>query len=247
MNNSEESIQDSSKTKKEIALNYLEHYVYPIPLFSPALLEKGIQPEWYKEKEDEILEIVRSDPGRDNVIQEEELKRDIKVKACKQPLPNIDVTNFYSKKPTEKDVSEWFSEYPEANIGLLIGRQYNLVIVEVGKKIASVYHQRVGDFLKAPFVETSNGYHYYFNFQSIGHFNDTIEENGINLYEETTHVVAPPSVHTTGHIYRWKGYSPFYDYIVDSDPWLSGFISGLNQIKNELEDENEFVKCLCNI
>ena len=33
MNNTEESIQDGSKTMKEIALNYLEHYVYPIPLF----------------------------------------------------------------------------------------------------------------------------------------------------------------------------------------------------------------------
>jgi archaellum biogenesis ATPase FlaH len=111
--------------------------------------------------------------------------------------PVIQWEHYQSNKPTEKELIRWFSE-TDYNIGIVTGKISNLVVVDSD------------DGSEAPFglnselkVKTSKGYHLYFSYTDG--IKNKVRVNGqqVDVRGDGGYVVAPFSIHETGHMYRF--------------------------------------------
>lgn len=144
----------------------------------------------------------------------------------KKPL--IVWKEFQSRIATEEEVIKWWTDYPKANIGVVTGKISNLIVVDVEKG---------GDI--SPFPETDlvqtggGGWHLYYSYVPF--------ENKTRIFPLTDirgdggYVVAPPSVHKSGGIYKvikTLGRKPFPKVMFGLKPeskseWKSKIVSPL--------------------
>ena len=113
----------------------------------------------------------------------------------KNKIPLIVWKEFQTRKPTEEEVRKWWTDFPEANIGVITGKISNLIVVDVEKG---------GDISRFPetdLVQTGGGgWHLYYSYTPF--------ENKTRIFPLTDirgdggYVVAPPSIHQSGGIYK---------------------------------------------
>lgn len=122
-------------------------------------------------------------------------------------------------------ITEWFTQHPNANIGILTGQfnGKNLVVVDLdvghsdgadGTKTLAEWEKQNGKLPETLTVKTgSGGYHLYY-FVNGTYKNGTnilkgfngLTATGIDVKTEGGYLVAPPSVHPeTGESYEWIG------------------------------------------
>jgi putative DNA primase/helicase len=110
-------------------------------------------------------------------------------------------------------IKEWGSKWPSANVGILTGRHSGLVVLDIdpghggthGLKQLIDQHGILHDTLTC--LTGGGGFHHYF-----AHPGDRLIKNatklagapGVDLRGDGGYVVAPPSIHSSGHIYRWE-------------------------------------------
>jgi hypothetical protein len=107
---------------------------------------------------------------------------------------------------TREMVEEWFTRYPEANIGLLL-KESGLVIVDADSSEAVREFETVwADTSKIPSVTTGRGKHYYFkaNHETSLYRTTHLGKSGLIDIFSLGYIVAPPSVHQNGHKYVWS-------------------------------------------
>lgn len=134
----------------------------------------------------------------------------------KHPIPK---DGLNAATTDENQIRKWFEEYPNANIAIATGEQSGLWVVDIDNKhsveignqlVGHGEHSwreleelngRVNDTMS---VETgSGGVHYYFQWTSGCGGNRANLMPGIDVRGEGGYVVAPPSVHASGHVYSW--------------------------------------------
>lgn len=74
---------------------------------------------------------------------------------------------------------------------------------------------------EAPTVVTARGHHYYFKFPNILKETSTTRVGllpGVDTRGRGGFIVAPPSIHPSGHQYQWRNQS--YDFLPDPPAWL---------------------------
>lgn len=105
---------------------------------------------------------------------------------------------YQTRKPTPEELEEWFSS-GENNIGIVTGNISGLVVVDSddGNEHPFGLHTPM-------MVKTSKGFHLYYKDPGTLFNTARIQEELVDLRGEGGFVVAPPSVHETGVIYRWK-------------------------------------------
>jgi replicative DNA helicase len=104
--------------------------------------------------------------------------------------------------PTEEEIVAWFTTMPDANVGICTGN--GLMVVDVDDPYSGLVLGTLGlsKVTEAPCVITARGAHYYFAGQEI--------PNKVGLFPHVDirgdggYVVAPPSVHESGHVYVWE-------------------------------------------
>ena len=236
------------------AIKYWNCGLSPIPLYSPKMINRGESPDWYEEKRKEILDMSKEPPKRNEEVEDEdevypnggvqteELLTELNIETCKTALPIVDIEKYQTHRPTEKEVRRWFIENPEANIGLLIGKNYNLVIVDIDKKVASAYQKGPGRKADAPIVETNNGFHYYFTYTTFQDLEEKKLNPEITIWRKP-YVVAPPSIDGRGFVYKWRRHIT-NNWSCCDNFFLGSFVCGLTEVKCEQEKENFFGKCI---
>lgn len=133
----------------------------------------------------------------------------------KQPLPG---THGCTDGTTDKNIiTSWWSKVPAANIGLCTGRTASgkyLVVIDLDEDEEKDKHgiaelQRYLTDKSAAFPPTleavtgRNGRHLaYFTDEEIRNTTDLLP--GIDVRGEGGYIVAAPSVHPNGNVYRWK-------------------------------------------
>lgn len=133
----------------------------------------------------------------------------------KQPLPG---THGCTDGTTDKNIiTSWWSKVPAANIGLCTGRTASgkyLVVIDLDEDEEKDKHgiaelQRYLTDKSAAFPPTleavtgRNGQHLaYFTDEEIRNTTDLLP--GIDVRGEGGYIVAAPSVHPNGNVYRWK-------------------------------------------
>lgn len=129
---------------------------------------------------------------------------------CNSPAKHPRTRNGLQDASADVDVIEqWWSMWPNANIGIATGRTSGLVVLDVdfrtgGDQSLAALTAKHGGLPETPCVATGNGLHYYFEHPgeqvrcSAGRIGP-----GLDLRGDGGYVVAPPSVHASGKPYTW--------------------------------------------
>lgn len=128
-------------------------------------------------------------------------------------------------------IEQWFSCWPDANLGILTGQESGLVVLDVdgedGKSSFQLLTTTYGPLPKTLCVKTGRtgtdggrkGCHYYFRAPAgtiIRNSAGTLGK-GLDVRGEGGYVVAPPSLHPSGLLYEWL--NPFQP-LADLPSWL---------------------------
>jgi hypothetical protein len=113
---------------------------------------------------------------------------------------------------SELVVRAWWARHPHASIGLLTGQRAGIVVIDVdgavGLESLRAIEARYGALPLTPRVITSRGIHLYFIYPSDAtdggvRNNASAIAPGIDVRGNGGYVVAPGSVHESGHVYAW--------------------------------------------
>jgi Bifunctional DNA primase/polymerase, N-terminal/CHC2 zinc finger len=108
---------------------------------------------------------------------------------------------------TEKEVEEWWRRWPHANIGVVTGCVSGIVVLDVdprsdGALALGALEERWGALPGTLEARTGgSGRHLWFSFDE--ELSSAVLAPGLELKAERSVVIAPPSVHATGHRYVW--------------------------------------------
>ena len=109
-------------SNKEIALSYLRQGLSVIPVWSPELIKR--QPYQFAS---ELKKKLEENNRAENPKSKEEVTKEFLIGFCKKPK-GILWTEYQNRLPTEDEVIKWFSDWPDANIGIVTGKISNLVV-----------------------------------------------------------------------------------------------------------------------
>ncbi len=128
----------------------------------------------------------------------------IPMRLNKKPL--IEWKKYQSILPTEKEIEDWWTKWPDANIGIVTGELSNLAVIDIdaeeGKKEILKY---IPDSCEFPVCSTpAGGQHFYFRYPiDLDLRNNCRAVPGCDLRGEGGYVIAPPSKGENGKEYRW--------------------------------------------
>ena len=119
----------------------------------------------------------------------------------KEPLTNNGVKDATTD---EKKIRAWWKKWPKANIGLVPGGP-DLVVVDIDGPEGEEFAQERGWLdIETPRVVTDKGLHLYFKKTSEAVVPNAKPHPQIDLRSNNGYVLGPPSVHPSGHVYRWE-------------------------------------------
>ena len=123
-----------------------------------------------------------------------------------KPKGKTTVTDHGFKDATtdEKTIRGWWKKWLNANIGLYPGGA-GLVVVDVDGPAGMAFAKKRGWLdIPTPRVITKRGLHLYFRKTSKGVISNAKPHPKIDIRSDNGYVLAPPSVHPSGHVYTWE-------------------------------------------
>jgi hypothetical protein len=111
----------------------------------------------------------------------------------KKPL--IKWTPYQTKRATPEEITEWFSKWPDAGIGLVTGKISNLFVIDADTPEAIAWvESQLPESLVCPIAETPRGgRHYYFSYEGCSLTVGTQIFPGVDYRGEGGYIIAPPS------------------------------------------------------
>jgi len=115
---------------------------------------------------------------------------------------------------TVKQIDEWFSRCPEANLGLITGQASGIIVVDLDQKAQDLY------LPPTVVVRTSRGWHFWYRHTSPLRSRSSFEWG--ELKADGGMVVIPPSIHPDGTQYEFAlpGDDPAA-HLVEAPGWLT--------------------------
>ena len=108
----------------------------------------------------------------------------------------------------EAVITQWWSQEPEANIGIAAGQPSGVVVFDVdgeaGEQSLVSLMEEHGALPMTPAVATGKGFHLYFRMPEEALANRVAMAAGLDLRSTGGYVVAPPSIHPSGRAYEWQ-------------------------------------------
>jgi len=106
-------------------------------------------------------------------------------------------------------INAWWGQWPEANIAIAMGRRSGVVVLDVdprhgGDKSLVELEAQCGKIKTLECETGGGGRHLYFIAPEAGLKNKVGLLPGLDVRGDNGYVVAPPSTHITGGLYRWK-------------------------------------------
>ena len=118
---------------------------------------------------------------------------------------------YQTQIPGKEEIEQWWTQWPEANIGLLTGRINGITVVDVEKE---------GSTEGLPPTTTvrtgGGGWHFYYKYADIG--NKTRIRPFTDIRGDGGYVIVPPSVHESGKTYEWISNQELADFPVEILP-----------------------------
>lgn len=154
----------------------------------------------------------------------------------KDKVPLIKWEDFQTRRATKEEVTEWWSKWPDANVGIITGKISGLTVVDV---------EAGGDISRFPATTTiqtgGGGWHLYYAYHPISNKARIFPLTDIR--GDSGYVVAPPSVHSSGEEYKILNKMaavPFPTELFEETVRSSGsFNKELTRLLNETIPEGE--------
>ncbi len=129
-----------------------------------------------------------------------------RLKNSKAPL--VAWTEFQRRMPTEKEVRDWYVKWPNANLALITGMISGIVVADLDSEDA-VERAKGMNILNTPLVKSRRGIHAYFKYPFGMRISNSVDKQlATDIRAEGGNIIAPPSVHFSGHKYEWiEGHS----------------------------------------
>jgi hypothetical protein len=120
--------------------------------------------------------------------------------------PYVKWEAYQKKLPTEGNLRKWWTNWPNANIGVVTGAVSGIWVVDIDDPAAA------SQWLKAqgiplpdtPTVETAKGSHLWFRHPGHEVGNSAKKVPGIDIRGDGGYVIVPPSIHPSGIRYEWS-------------------------------------------
>jgi Bifunctional DNA primase/polymerase, N-terminal len=141
-------------------------------------------------------------------------------------------------------IRAWWTEHPDANIGIATGQVSNLTIVDIdprhsGHLTLDALIAEHGDLPATAAVATgSGGVHYYFRHVFTAVKGNNALGPGIDIKSNGGFILAPPSIHPNGNAYRWAtvdqepGDLPFWVVTMERPKNSAGNVRGMDQTRS---------------
>lgn len=125
-------------------------------------------------------------------------------------------------------ISAWWGKFPSANVAIACGPKSGLWVLDIdgdeGRESLQLLTERNGELPTTPANITKRGFHVLFKWPNDGRSPRNIVGQigpGLDVRADGAGFTAPPSVHESGHVYRWaKGRSIFDIPAPDAPVWL---------------------------
>lgn len=98
-------------------------------------------------------------------------------------------------------IIEWWTQWPDANIGIATGKVSGLFVVDIDGEYPSDWPS----LPPATVVKTGRGFHHYYEYpqgQDIPS-KTKLNKQSVDIQSDGKYVVAPPSIHPTGGRYEF--------------------------------------------
>lgn len=137
-------------------------------------------------------------------------------------LPLVQWGEFQARIASEKEVKEWWRNWPDANVGIVTGAISGIVVIDIDAQDAGtrLREQFEIDFKSTPRVKTGKGWHLYFRhpYTGVGHGEvgrgaarqgEVIQNRagilpGLDVRGDGGYVLTAPSIHPNGNRYAWE-------------------------------------------
>lgn len=119
----------------------------------------------------------------------------------KKPL--FSWTEFQTRIASEKEIRQWWKDYPKANVGIVTGKISGIAVVDldIGKN-EKLDPSAIWDIAPTEVISrTGSGYHLIYKYPKEGLKNSA--KDGIDTRGDGGYIVAPPSIHPNGKSYKW--------------------------------------------
>jgi hypothetical protein len=127
------------------------------------------------------------------------------------------------------EIDGWYQHWPDANVGIVTGHLSGLVVVDVDAEHRGTASLAAIERERGPLPRTvesatgGGGRHLYFAYPGGTVPNRVGILPGIDVRGDGGCVVAPPSVHPSGRLYRWvPGHDPDETPLAPLPDWVSG-------------------------
>ncbi len=121
------------------------------------------------------------------------------INSEKRPL--VEWKKHQSEKASAEIITDWFRQFPEANLGVVTGKVSGLVVIDIDPRHGG--KNTLFEGIETVIVKTGGGgWHYYFEYEE-GLQNQVEVQPGIDIRAEGGYVVSPPSSHSSGQNYIW--------------------------------------------
>lgn len=113
----------------------------------------------------------------------------------------LTANGFKDASTDARKILEWWTRWPDANIGIVTGRISGLFVVDVDGEYPS-------DWPPLPpttVVKTGRGYHHYYEYpqgQNVPS-KTKLNQKSVDIQSDGKYVVAPPSIHPNGGRYEF--------------------------------------------
>lgn len=119
----------------------------------------------------------------------------------KKPYNLLEWEKYQTSRPTEEEITKWWTQWPDANIGIVCGRVSGLSVLDIDPE-ANLKNIKIP---LTPTVKTGRGWHYYFKYPAGLELGNSIGfRTGMDFKATGGYVIAPPSKHSSGNLYEWS-------------------------------------------
>jgi len=207
------------KTNLDYALEYISKGISIFPVWSPEMVRN--EPPWYYSDNINKELIINSKLG--NPLTDNEVKRKFLIGQCKLPL--VKWKEFQSRIATNEEVTSWFTQWPDASIGVVTGEISNLVVFDLDSQKAFDYAQAQGGFPDTVRVKTGKGEHVWVTHPGFFIKPDVNKKLDMDIRGDGGFVVASPSFHGSGNQYTFiKGHGLNDIAIALCSPWMEQYL-----------------------
>lgn len=144
------------------------------------------------------------------------------IPAAPNKTPLVKWKRYIDEIPSEAQIMEWWSKYPNANLAMITGAISKLIVLDLDIK-----HGRTSKEFDLPATACaksgSGGEHFYFNYPGEHVVKESaIFGPGVDIQGDNGLIILPPSVNEAGGVYEWI--VPLEDGVADMPEWLSDIV-----------------------